>query len=301
MSGIRDPLRTAIGITVAFLVLAWPYSQVKAYAAEPPILERDITFATVDDIDLKLDLCRPPAGTGPFPALVYIYGGTWGLNQGLGKADCSRELLEAASGGYVAVAVEHRRLAFDWDTRKLKHQFPEQVYDVKCAVRWLRANAKSYNIDPDRIGAVGFSSGGHLALMLALTDKADGLEGDCGDMTYSSRIQAAVSSAGTTEFVSLYSRSPASATAFLGGPPEKVPELYARASPLTYVTEDDPPILLIYGDIDPHVPLQQVELLDAKLTEMGVSHSLIIRKGYAHLALWDEKEVWKFLADNLHP
>jgi acetyl esterase/lipase len=301
-AGIRNPFRITFKIIGAFLILAGPYSQMNAYADEPPILERDITFATADGIDLKLDLCRPSTGTGPFPALVYIYGGGWGFaGPNFSKAECARVISEAASRGYVAVAVEHRRLAFDWDTRKPKHRFPEQVHDVKCAVRWLRANSENYHVDSERIGAVGFSSGGHLALMLALTDKSDGLEGDCGDMTYSSRIQAAVSSAGSTELVSRYSQEPVLIAAFLGDSPEKIPDVYAKASPLTYVTKDDPPILLIHGDVDELVPLQQAELLDAKLTEVGVPHTLVIKKGYTHLALWHEKEVWEFLNGNLHP
>lgn len=300
-AGIQIPLRTALIVIGVFLILAWPSSQMNADAAEPPILERDITYCTADGIDLKLDLCRPSTGTGPFPALLYIPNSTWGLDQSYTKAECTYLLNKAASRGYVAVGVEHRRLTFDWQDRTIKNRFPAQVYDVKCAVRWLRANSKKYNIDPDRIGAVGWSSGGHLALMLALTDKSDGLEGDCGDMTYSSRIQAAVSSSGPIELVSLYSQAPAITTALLGGPPEKLPDVYAKASPLTYVTKDDPPILLIHGDMDTHVSPQQAELLDAKLTEVGVSHTLVIKKGYDHVALWDEKEVWKFLDDNLHP
>jgi len=300
-AGIRNPFRITFKIIGAFLILAGPYSQINAYADEPPILERDITFATADGIDLKLDLCRPSTGTGPFPALIYIPGAGWGFYPESSKAECARVISEAASRGYVAVAVEHRRLAFDWDTRKPKHRFPEQVHDVKCAVRWLRANSENYHVDSERIGAVGFSSGGHLALMLALTDKSDGLEGDCGDMTYSSRIQAAVSSAGSTELVSRYSQEPVLIAAFLGDSPEKIPDVYAKASPQTYVTKDDPPILLIHGDVDEQVSLQQAELLDAKLTEMGVPHTLVIKKGYLHIALWHENEVWEFLDDNLHP
>jgi len=285
----------------AFLIFTWPHSQMNAYAAGPTILERDITFCTVDGTDLKLDICRPSPGEGPFPALLFIPSGTWRLDQSFTKAECACMLSEAARRGYVAVGIEHRRLGFDWNARTIKHRFPEQVYDVKCAVRWLRARAGKYTIDPDRVGAVGWSSGGHLALMLAFTDKSDGLEGDCGDMTYSSRIQVAVSSAGPTDMVTLYSQAPAVTTALLGGPPEKFPDLYAKASPLSYVTKDDPPILLMGGDLDKTVPVQQAELLDARLTEVGVPHSLVIKKGYDHVALWDEKEVWEFLDNSLHP
>ena len=293
---------TSIPATVcALLILVALYPQSNAYAAGPASIERDITYATADGIDLKLDLCWPSAGPGPFPALVLIHSGSWGLETSGTKAECGYMLQEAATRGYVAAAVEHRLLAFDWSTRTLKHRFPDQVYDVKCAVRWLRANSKRYNIDSGQIGAVGWSSGGHLALMLALTDVSDRLEGDCGDGAYSSRIQAAVSSAGPTELASLYSVIPAVIAAFLGGTPDKLPEVYVKASPLTYVTKDDPPILLINGDMDTTVPVQQAEILDAKLTAVGVPHTLVVKKGYGHVALWDEQEVWEFLDDNLHP
>jgi acetyl esterase/lipase len=300
ITGMRNPLTTVLRIIGFFLFLAWPYSQMKAYAAEPAILERDITYGTADGIDLKLDLCRPSAGTGPFPVLVYIHGGFWGLSGSIRKDQYAETLSEAASRGYVAVAIESRQLTFDWDSRTMKYGFPEQIYDDKCAIRWLRANAKKYNMDPERIGALGESSGGHLALMLALTDKSDGLEGDCGDMTYSSRIQAAVSLAGPTELASLRAGKPAPVDAFLGGPPTKLPDVFAKASPLTYVTKDDPAVLLVHGDMDKTVPLQQSELLDAKLNAVGVPHALIIKKGYGH-SIWYEDEVWKFLDDNLHP
>ena len=138
-------------------------------------------------------------------------------------------------------------------------------------------------------------------MMLALTDKSDGLEGDYGDMPYSSRIQAAVSSAGNSELVSLYSVAPAGLIGLLGGPPDKFPDLYAKASPVTHVTKDDPPILLIHGDKDTVVPLQQDELLDAKLTRVGVPHSMVLKNGRGHETLWYEKEVWEFLHANLNP
>ena len=301
-AGARIPLAMAF-IIGTFLILIWPFSQMNAYAAEQSLLERDITFATVDGIDLKLDLCRPSTGTGPFPALLFIHSGNWGLapaGESI-RAESTYMLYEAVRRGYIAVSADYRNLTFDRQSRTLKNRFPAQVYDAKCAVRWIRGNAEKYHIDSDRIGAVGWDSGGHLALMLAVTDKSDGLEGDCGDMTCSSKIQAAVSSAGPTELVSLYSQAPAVTTAFLGGPPEKLPDVYAKASPLTYVRKDDPPILLIHGDMDEQVPLQQAKLLDAKLTEVGVPHTLVIRTGYDHVALWDDKEVWKFLDENLNP
>ena len=156
---------------------------------------------------------------------------------------------------------------------------------MKAAVRWLRANANKYNIDPDHIGAAGWASGGHLALMLGLTDASDGLEGDGANMNYSSRVQAVVSAGGLTELASCYKDSSdfkGPISAFIGASPEEAPDRYKAASPVTYVTKDDPPILLIYGDSDYSVPISQAVLLDAKLQEAGVIHTLMVKKGGIH-------------------
>ena len=118
-------MSTVLKIIGCFLFLAWPYSQMKAYAAEPAILERDITYGTADGIDLKLDLCRPSAGTGPFPVLVFIHGGRWGLAANTRKNQYVQILSEAASRGYVAVAIESRQLIFDWNSRTMKYGFLE--------------------------------------------------------------------------------------------------------------------------------------------------------------------------------
>lgn len=291
MTGIRNPLRTAFKIIGAFLILAWPYSQMNAYADEPPILERDITYGTANGTDLKLDLCRPSTGTGPFPALVYLHG------YDNTKIECTNMMRRAASRGYIAVAPDYHNPTFDWDTRTLKPQFPVQVYEVKCAVRWLRANSRKLNIDSDRIGAVGHSAGGYHALMLALTDKSDELEGDYGDMLYSSRIQAAVSASGISQIAGIFSVL----GGYIGVLADKFSDLYAKASPVTYVTKDDPPILLIHGEKDEVIPLQQSELLDAKLTEVGVPHTLKIIEGVGHDGSWDEEEIFRFLDGILHP
>lgn len=137
--------------------------------------------------------------------------------------------------------------------------------------------------------------------MLALTDTSDGLEGDCGDMTYSSKVQAAISIRGFTDFSTAYPQAPGLTSAFLGGPPEKFPDVYTKASPLAYVTKDAPPILLLTGDMDA-LSLQQAKILDAKLTAVGSPHTLVLEKGYTpYQIIWDEKEIWKFLKDNLRP
>jgi len=162
--------------------------------------------------------------------------------------------------------------------------FPAQVHDVKAAVRWLRANAQKYHVDPQRIGAVGASAGGHLSLMLGLTDPDDGLEGEGGHPEQSSRVQAVVNIFGPTDMAAGYSKSSVQwiFRLFLGGTPEEAAERYKAASPTTYVTSDDPPVLTLHGDQDLLVNVEQAKILDEKMKAAGAPHTLMIFEGQGH-------------------
>ncbi len=195
------------------------------------IRETEIVFGTVDGVDLKLDLARPGKGKGPYPALVFIHGGGWRSG---GRWNNTSYIREAAGRGYVAVTVDYRLTSVS-DGPKAKYPFPAQIHDVKCAVRWLRANAEKYNVDPARIGAYGYSAGGHLALLLGLTDSSDGLEGNCGNLNFSSKVQAVVSRSGSTDLLGLFETEYADRSAVMrlvGGSPEEMPEEYRIASPV---------------------------------------------------------------------
>ena len=261
--------------------LAFPYQASAQDAAKGQIkIEENITYGKVGDLELKLDLAQP-AGKGPFPAIVCIHGGGW--RQG-SRASYKALIQEAAKRGYVAVTVTYRLVKAKQDGG-FENQFPCQVNDVKCAVRWLRSQAEKYQVDPQRIGAIGGSAGGHLTLMLALTDEKANLEGSGGSADRSSRIQAAVNFFGPTDMALLHKTSPGAApiaAAFLGGPPEEQKEVYQQSSPLTYVSEDDPPVLTIHGEVDKLVPLEQAKLLDEKMKAAGLSHTLVVIEGQAH-------------------
>lgn len=289
--------RLILGVVSILVVLTFTVS----YAEDEKtyILEENITYGKGGDVELKLDLARPASGEGPFPALVFIHGGGWGWYPGFNRSQYDFEIMKAAERRYVAVTVDHRLISVK-ENDKVKYPFPAQVHDVKCAVRWLRANAEKYKIDPNRIGAVGWSSGAHLAFMLGLTDPSHGLEGECGNMKYSSRVQAVVSLAGTTEFISRYQDTGASfIVALLGGTPEEVPDQYKAASPLNYVSKDDPPVLSIQGEWDLKIaPTKQAECLDAKMKEVGASHTLIIKKAKGHNVFVDD-DVWDFFDEHL--
>jgi acetyl esterase/lipase len=170
--------------------------------------------------------------------------------------------------------------------------FPAQIHDVKSAIRFLRAHAARYDIDPARIGVVGFSSGGNLALLLGLTGPADGLEGDDDNLQYSSSVQVVVNLAGATDLVS-WNKEPY-VSAYLGGTLQAKPEQYKKASPINYVKPGTVPILTIHGDQDTAVSPDQALLLDARMKEAGAPHTLIIESGRRHT---DElnQPVWDFL------
>jgi acetyl esterase/lipase len=245
-----------------------------AQQAEDKIqVERDIVFGKGGAVDLKLDLAMPKEGDGPFPAVLCIHGGGW---RGGNRQQMSGSIATFAGRGYVAVTPEYRLTPGS--------RFPAQIEDCKAAVRWLRANAKKYKIDPDRIGAIGFSAGGHLACLLGTSDKNDGLEGNGGNPEQSSRLQAVVSFFGPTDLTVLWEKSTENTylVPFLGGSRTDKADAYKKASPITYATKDDPPMLFIHGTEDKLVPLMQSKLLCDKLQSLGVPATLIEVKGEGH-------------------
>src|SRR5262245_38914010 len=145
--------RSMISVRAAVLILGFAAATVRGAEESKATTERDIVFAKVGPTELELDLARPAEGAGPFPAVLVIHGGAW---RGGNKADVSGVLAEFVSRGYVAVSPQYRFCP--------KETFPAQVHDVKAAVRWIKTNATKYRIDPQRVGAIGFSAGGHLAL-----------------------------------------------------------------------------------------------------------------------------------------
>ncbi len=232
----------------------------------------DITYTVVDQEELKIDLAKP-TGDGPFPAIMAIHGGAWRAGD---KAQLRDLLSRFAEGGYVAVSPQYRFCP--------THTFPAQVHDVKAAVRWLRKHAEEYNVDPEKIGAVGFSAGGHLALMLGVTDADDGLEGPDADDSTSTRIQAVVNFFGPTDLTAddIPDVSVPLLTDFIGGSQEEKPAESKAASPLTYVSEDDPPILTFQGTKDPLIPTTQaIKLTEAMTNANGQGRvELLINAGH---------------------
>ena len=274
---------------------------------QKPVVEESVVYGKAENTELKLDLARP-AGSGPFPAIVFIHGGGWYS----GNREGYRSQIEkAARRGYVAVSISYRLMQFneaEKETTTASPNFPAQIHDAKAAVRWLRANADKYHIDPNRIGVTGQSAGGHLSLLVGLTDPQSKLEGESGTPDQSSRVQAVVNVFGPTDMAACYRTSSVAwiFRLFMGGTPDEVADTYKSASPLTYVSKDDPPVLTLHGDQDLLVPVAQATALDEKMKAAGASHTLTVFKGQGHgfvgeYGIKAHDAMWAFFDKHLKP
>jgi acetyl esterase/lipase len=213
-------------------------------------LRRDIVYARYGAREVKLDLYLPKTGGGPFPAIVYIHGGGWRNGS---KSAFSRQAAHMATKGFAGACIEYRLSG--------EAKFPAALHDSKAAVRWVRANAKKLNIDPDRIGAAGGSAGGHLAALLGTTAHIRDFEGDGGNAGVSSQVQAVAAFNPAVDLVSFGKGDPGNAQnsvfAFLGATYADKPELWASATPTTHVSAKSAPTLFLHGTADTTVPYQQ--------------------------------------------
>jgi acetyl esterase/lipase len=288
-------------------LLVFNHADRSAAAGNEVVIEDDITYGKAGDTELKLDLSRPQ-GAGPYPAIVFIHGGGW---SGGSRQAYRGQIQEAARRGYVAVTISYRLMKYDEakkETTAADPIFPAQIHDAKAAIRWVRANARKYGIDPERIGVTGGSAGGHLSLLVGLTDPASGLEGDSGNPGQSSRVQAVVNVFGPTDMAYCFEKSSVAwiFRLFMGGTPAEAGERYQAASPITYVSKDDPPVLTLHGDQDALVPVEQARVLDEKMKAAGASHTLIVFTGQGHGFAGDDGKkaadaTWEFFERHLKP
>ena len=270
-------LARSISILAVLLVTAsFGVAQEKAKGPNVPdgvIYDADVQFGKGGDTPLSMDIARPEKAPGKLPCVVFIHGGGW---QGGNFKAHTAQVLEMARQGFVSATIQYRLVP--------KARFPAQVEDVKCGVRYLRANADKYNIDPERIGAVGFSAGAHLSMMLGTMDKEDGLEGEGGHADQSSKVQAVVAYFGPTELgADDYPENVVQIIdALVDGPKSETTEARKKASPITYVDEGDAPILIFQGTKDRLVPHTQAYLMADAMTKAGVPGRVELLIGADH-------------------
>lgn len=223
--------------------------------------ERGVIYGTADDQPLLLDVYRPPSRTTPRPAVVLVHGGGMWTGSRAHMADPARQLARA---GYVTFAVDYRLV----DAAAARHRWPAQLDDVQRAVRWVRASAVRYDVDPERVGAYGWSAGGQLASLLGTRDTRDLT---LANATHSSRVACVVNLAGDVDLAA-YTLPPAldEVVALLGGNSAEVPERYRDVSPLSWIDARTVPFLVIHGLQDDVVPIAQSRRLVAALRAAGI-------------------------------
>jgi len=287
-------IRTALG--------ADSVPDARAESPPAPKVFEAVTYRTIDDRPLKLDVAAPP-GQGPFPAIVMLHGGSWITGD---RSRFRDEIEEAAWRGFVGVTVSYRLCRTGEDTPSVDG-FPAQVHDVKAEIRFLRSNADRFRIDPERIGVAGESAGGHIALLVGLTRPEDGLEGEVDSNDPPSTVQAVVNVFGPTDLRALARDNPTTTPGLvmlLGAAPEVMPEKYGEASPTSYVRKGAPPVLTIHGTADGLVPVSQARRLDGAFKKAGAKHELLLLYGSGHgfggvHALRAQQSFYQFFERNL--
>ena len=264
---IRQPLSWCMGPMFVAL-LAAPLS-----AANKVNIEKDIAYLGPDRQE-KGDLYRPAtqANGERFPAVLIIHGGGWsGGDKGAG-----REInigTNLALNGYVGLSINYVLAAKDHPT------WPQNLYDCKTAVRWLRKNAQRLSLDPGHIGVIGGSAGGHLAAMVAMTGPEAGLDPPGPYTECSCRVQAAVDLYGPADLMCWPERG---APSMLPASRAAKPELCRMASPTTYADKRNPPLLILHGTADKTVPVEQSQMLAEALKKAGAAYELILVAGAPH-------------------
>jgi len=237
---------------------------------------KNITYASDNGRELKLDLYMPANVKNPY-LVIWIHGGAWHSGT---KDDPPDNLLKS---GYAMSSVEYRLSTVA--------SFPTMVFDVKAAVRFLRGQAEHYGYRKDKITIWGSSAGGHLAALIGTTNGNRELEGNLGDYLYeSSSVQAIIDFYGPTDFLTILGqstphgisvRAPALAL-LLGKPVEQVGDIAKLACPVYQVDKSDPPILIMHGDQDNQVPVNQAIELKEAYDEKGLDATLIFLRGAGH-------------------
>jgi acetyl esterase/lipase len=275
--------RRAVSLTASALLVLWSGLLISAASAQERqptgpapqpakgvLVYKDLSYVLNGDELQKLDLYVPESGEKPLPLIVWIHGGGW---KGGSKAYCPP--LAWSKKGYAVASVNYRLSQVA--------KFPAQIKDCKAAVHWLRAHAKAYRIDPDHVAVWGGSAGGHLASLVGTAGDVAAWEE--GHQASSSQVQAVIDWYGRADLTpvckdSAYADSPSAS--LLGGSGRGVALLAREASPILHVSQDDPPFLIMHGDMDKVVPVQQSRAFAEALRKAGVKVNLVVLKGAGH-------------------
>ena len=265
----------------------------------PLQIQYDIAYGEADGQKLLLDVFRPNkqkenTGQKVQPAVIFIHGGAWEVGS---KSELRDLAIEFAKLGYVGFSADYRLV------NKNGNHYPAQLDDVQRAVRWIRANADKYRVDPDRIGALGLSAGGHLVALLGTRETRDNR--DPALAKYSSRVNCVVDMFGPTDLITHFSSKTSPGTDeeailvnFLGKTPTEAPELYRDASPLYHIDRQTSPFLIFHGAIDELVSVDQSRRFYQALLQAGIEATYIEFPDEGH-GFSKKENLEKFLMETL--
>lgn len=286
--GTRAPVPSTLAVapvpapnsTLPAPELGTPAVHLPRATGTPPVLPspipggvlKNVTYCTPGGVAEKMDLYFPRNLATPVPVVLYVHGGAWRAgNKSEGEA--VRDAPEFTGRGYLVVSIDYRLAP--------QYRWPAQIEDVKCAVRYLRTFAANYKLDPQRIAAMGSSAGGHLVSLLGLAGPDAGF--DVGEyLSQSSRVRAVVDLYGPSDLMHGFTTQQSSVALDWFGSRTPDPAVLAQASPVTYVSKDSPPFLIVQGDRDTLVLPTQSKELDTSLRRASVPATLIMVQNAGH-------------------
>lgn len=276
-------------VSVPLLVLFATVARAVPAEADTHFAMRNISYTHGGSPSQTLDLYVPAYSKKTVPLIIWIHGGAWSLGD---KGDAPIQEIEKR--GYAAASINYRLIS--------EAPFPAQLDDCRAAINFLKTTAQRSHIDPNKIGLWGESSGAHLATLVATTAASETADREKS----SAKVQAVCDWAGPTDFLTLASQAKAPGQKFLagnqgqvaqllGGPPSKNPAKAALASPVTFVTKNCPPMMIVHGQLDTIVPPEQSVELASKLQAAGVPVQLVMLPGRPHALA--APDTWKMALD----
>ncbi|NHE57104.1 alpha/beta hydrolase [Cyclobacterium sp. GBPx2] len=255
--------------------IAYGLGMLDLIESEPTVPEhidafRDITYKTIDGLELQLDIFRKKGLKEPAPTLIFVHGGAWKKGK---RQDYLPYLIDYAEKGYVTATLSYRLSGVA--------KFPAAAQDVNCGIKWIKQHAAEYVIDPDRLALIGGSAGGHLSLLLGYGGEEPLFNQDC-IQGVDSAVKVIVDFYGPVDLTTTYAISTEQVQSFMGTSYEQDSEMYRLASPSTFISPDDPPTLIFQGTIDSLVPVSQSDSLQRWLQQAGVPNEYHRLKGWPH-------------------
>lgn len=264
-------MKSKVILFIVALILFLP--AVNACGPRMPLIGKDVIYCNHDGVSLLMDVFRPEDMDILVPAIIYVHGGGWysgDKTTGTGRED----IPYLVDRGFLVAAINYRLAP--------RYKFPAQIEDVKCAVRFLRANADQFGLDPARIGVMGESAGGHLAALLGVIDENCGFDCDCDCIGESSRVQAVVNMFGPVNLKLMFERDKSMLMEHVFGVYDPQSQIIQNASPVTHVSCEAAPFLIIHGEKDEQILIDQSKELYASLVSSNIPASLITVENAGH-------------------